>query len=71
MITLHRIGQSGGALLVNPHLILTVEETPDTVITMATGAHIVVAESAEEVVEAARAWRASVLSASRNLAPVR
>ncbi len=57
-------------LTVNPHLILTVEETPDTVITMATGAHIVVAESVEEVIEATRSWRASVMTASRSLTPV-
>ncbi len=40
-------------------------------LTMATGTHIVVAETADEVVDAVRSWRASVLTASRALSAVR
>lgn len=39
----------GSTLLVNPNRIETVEETPDTVITMADGKKLLVRETAEEV----------------------
>jgi uncharacterized protein YlzI (FlbEa/FlbD family) len=59
-------------------LIVTVESTPDTVVTLATTAKVVVAESPAEVTAAVRAWRVDVLSdamrnrrgASRHPAPV-
>ncbi|HZO36565.1 MAG TPA: flagellar FlbD family protein [Solirubrobacteraceae bacterium] len=70
MIELHRIGIAGRALLVNPDLILTVEETPDTVIKMTTGAHLVVAEAAGDVVDAMRTWRAGVLNMSHSVSSV-
>ncbi|HXA54426.1 MAG TPA: flagellar FlbD family protein, partial [Solirubrobacteraceae bacterium] len=41
--------------------------TPDTVVTLATTAKVVVAESPDEVADAVRAWRVDVLSeAMRN-----
>lgn len=40
---------SGVKILVNPHLFETVEETPDTVITLTTGKKIIVKESRQEV----------------------
>ena len=42
MITLHRLGHKLEIFRLNPDLIVTVEATPDTVITLATGAKIVV-----------------------------
>ncbi len=41
----------GSALLVNPNRIEMVEETPDTVITMADGKKLLVRESAEQVAD--------------------
>jgi flagellar protein FlbD len=41
----------GSALLVNPDRIETVEQTPDTVITMADGKKLLVRETAETVAE--------------------
>jgi flagellar protein FlbD len=62
MITLHRIGHTDEPFLLNDDLIVTVEATPDTVITLANGHKIVVAESPDDVARAIRTWRASILS---------
>ena len=59
MISLTRLG--GTELVVNSDLIVTVERTPDTMITLTTGDRIMVRESVEEVVERAAAFRYRVL----------
>jgi flagellar protein FlbD len=70
MITLHRLGHANEPFQLNPDLIVTVESTPDTVVTLTTAAKVVVAESPDEVVAAVRAWRVGVLSdAMRNRRP--
>ena len=62
MITLNRLGHTDEPFQLNPDMIVTVESTPDTVITLATGARIVVAEPPEEVAAAVHGYRADVLS---------
>jgi uncharacterized protein YlzI (FlbEa/FlbD family) len=62
MITLNRLGHSDEPFKLNPDMIVTVESTPDTVIALATGAKVVVAETPEEVAAAVHANRAAVLS---------
>jgi len=42
-------------------MIVTVESTPDTVITLATGAKVVVAETPAEVAAAVQAYKAAIL----------
>lgn len=66
MITLHRIGHSHEELHLNPDLITVVEAHPDTVITLATGTKLLVAEGPEEVADAVRAWRAGILDEAWN-----
>lgn len=61
MIVLHRLGHQADTFRVNPDLILTVEATPDTVITLTTGVKIVVAEPPERVSERMREWRVEIL----------
>ncbi|HXD55630.1 MAG TPA: flagellar FlbD family protein [Solirubrobacteraceae bacterium] len=61
MITLRRLGHSDEPFQLNPDMIVTVESTPDTVISLATGAKVVVAETPEEVAGAVREYRADVL----------
>ena len=61
MITLRRLGHSDEPFQLNPEMIVTVESTPDTVISLATGAKVVVAETPEEVAEAVRGYRADIL----------
>ncbi len=51
MITVTRL--NGKALVVNAELIRTVEENPDTTITLINGDHIIVRERMSDVVERA------------------
>jgi flagellar protein FlbD len=62
MITLHRLGHRGQPFQLNPELIATVEANPDTVVSLATGARVVVAETPAQVTHAIRAWRAAILA---------
>ena len=55
MICLTRL--DGKELVVNVDHVLTVEATPDTVIALTTGAHLMVKESVREVVDRAAAWK--------------
>ena len=61
MITLHRLGHRTESLHLNPDLITTVEAHPDTVITLATGSRVVVAENPDQIATAVREWRAGIL----------
>ena len=63
MIRLHRLGHREEDFLFNPDLILSIEATPDTVVTLTTHTKLIVSESPEEVVELVRAWRASIIEA--------
>ena len=53
---------NGTEIVVNADLIETVESTPDTVLTLVDGKKYVVHESAKDVVERVRAYRAAILS---------
>lgn len=69
MIRLRRLGGSEEFDL-NPDLILTVESTPDTVVTLTTGTKLVVDESPDSVTAAVREWRVGVLErALRRVGP--
>jgi len=61
MITLHRLGHSTEPLHLNPDLITTIEAHPDTVVTLATGSKLLVAETPEEIADAVKSWRAEIL----------
>jgi flagellar protein FlbD len=62
MITLTRLGHESEQFQLNPDMIVTVESTPDTVITLATGIKVVVAQSPADVAQAVHEFRASVLA---------
>ncbi len=62
MIRLRRLGSKAEAFYLNPDLILAVEATPDTVVTLTTHTKVLVADSPEDVVSAVREWRASILA---------
>jgi uncharacterized protein YlzI (FlbEa/FlbD family) len=64
MIVLHRLGADHDELHLNPDLIVSVEAHPDCVITLATGAKVLVAETPEEVADAIREWRVGILAAA-------
>ena len=64
MIRLHRLAHPGEeGFLLNPDLILSIESTPDTTVTLTTHSKLMVSERPEEVVELVRAWRASIIEA--------
>lgn len=48
---------NGGSVTVNADLIETVEETPDTIITLTTGKKIIVKESRQEVKNLVNSYR--------------
>ena len=50
----------GSTLLVNPDRIETVEETPDSVVTLADGKKLLVREAAAEIAERFRAYQRSI-----------
>jgi uncharacterized protein YlzI (FlbEa/FlbD family) len=66
MIDLNRLGHSDEPFRLNPDMIVTIESTPDTVITLATGAKVVVAETPDDVAAAVRDYRVGVLSQALN-----
>ncbi len=59
MILLTRL--DGREVVINTDLVVTVERTPDTVVTLTTGDRIMVRESVQDVVERAIAFRHRVL----------
>ncbi len=61
MIRLHRLGGESHEFDLNPDLVLSVEATPDTVVTLTTGSKLVVAESPDSVTAAVREWRVGIL----------
>lgn len=65
MILVHRL--KGEPLFINSDLIETIEATPDTVVGLADGRKLVVAESPEEVVDRSRRYRASVIVAAEQI----
>ena len=68
MISVTRLG--GTEVVINTDLIVTVEKTPDTVITLTTGDRIMVRESVEDVVDARRR-SATACCRGRACAPTR
>jgi uncharacterized protein YlzI (FlbEa/FlbD family) len=63
VIRLHRLAHPDEDFLLNPDLILSIESTPDTTVTLTTHTKLIVSERPEEVVDLVRAWRASILEA--------
>ena len=59
---------NGEAFALNPDLIERVEETPDTHITLVDGKHLMVTESLNDVIDAIRRDRATVLALASEVA---
>ena len=53
---------NGQKILVNPDLMETVEETPDTVIALTTGRKIIVKESRQEVKNLVKLYRKEIFA---------
>jgi flagellar protein FlbD len=63
VIRLHRLAHPDEDFHLNPDLILSIEATPDTTVTLSTHTKMIVSERPDEVVDLVRAWRASILEA--------
>jgi flagellar protein FlbD len=63
MIKLTRLNQS--AFYLNPDLIKSIEETPDTIIKLINDDHVLVVEKAEEIVDRIVEFRVRILQQSR------
>jgi uncharacterized protein YlzI (FlbEa/FlbD family) len=64
VIALHRLGHPDEDYFLNPDLIVSIEATPDSVVTLTTGIKLLVSECPEEIVTAIARWRADVLEAA-------
>ena len=62
MIRLHRLSARAEAFYLNPDLIVAIDSTPDTVVTLSTHQKVLVADSPETIVAAVQNWRASILA---------
>ena len=58
---------NGPPFALNPDLIERADATPDTVLTLVDGTKYLIAESVEEVIEAVREYRASVIALAQNI----
>ena len=54
---------NGSKLLINPHLLEIVEETPDTVLTLTTGHKIIVKESRQEIKNLVKSYKQEIYGA--------
>ena len=63
MIRLHRLSARAEVFYLNPDLIVSIDSTPDTVLTLTTHQKVLVSDSPEVVVAAIQAWRSSILAA--------
>jgi flagellar protein FlbD len=68
MIILHRLAHEAEPFHLNPDLIVTIEACPDTVVTLATGARILIVESPDDVAHAILRWKADIRRAGLTLA---
>jgi flagellar protein FlbD len=57
---------NGKEFVVNCELIQYLEETPDTVLTLTTGQKIVVAETADEIIDKVIEYKAKILERKSN-----
>lgn len=71
MIRLHRLSARAEEFYLNPDLIVAIDSTPDTVVTLTTHQKVLVSDSPEVVVAAIQAWRSSILAGALPSTPKR
>jgi uncharacterized protein YlzI (FlbEa/FlbD family) len=71
VIRLHRLSARAEVFYLNPDLIVSLDSTPDTVVTLTTHQKVLVSDRAEDVVTAIRQWRASILADAMPSTPKR
>lgn len=60
---------AGGTILINADIIEAIETDPNTVIVLANGRRLVVADDPQALVDSIARARAAVLAAAQNIAP--
>ena len=65
MIIVHRL--RGEEVFLNADLVESIEETPDTVITMVDGRRLVVADTPEEIAERIVRYRGAILASAEQI----
>jgi flagellar protein FlbD len=71
VIRLHRLSARAEVFYLNPDLIVAIDSTPDTVVTLTTHQKVLVADKAEDVVAAIQKWRSSILAGAMPSTPQR
>jgi uncharacterized protein YlzI (FlbEa/FlbD family) len=71
VIRLHRLSARAEVFYLNPDLIVAIDSTPDTVVTLTTHQKVLVADRVEDVVTAVRQWRSSILADAMPSTPKR
>jgi flagellar protein FlbD len=71
VIRLHRLSARAEVFYLNPDLIVSIDSTPDTVVTLTTHQKVLVTDSPEALVAAIKDWRASILGQALPAAPVK
>ena len=71
MIRLHRLSARAEVFYLNPDLIVAIDSTPDTVVTLTTHQKVLVSDSPELLVAAIKDWRASILGQALPSTPVK
>jgi flagellar protein FlbD len=71
VIRLHRLSARAEVFYLNPDLIVSIDSTPDTVLTLTTHQKVLISDTPEVVVAAIQAWRASILAAALPSTPRR
>jgi uncharacterized protein YlzI (FlbEa/FlbD family) len=64
VIRLHRLSARAEVFHLNPDLIVSIDSTPDTVLTLTTQQKVLVSDSPDVVVAAIQSWRSSILAAA-------
>jgi uncharacterized protein YlzI (FlbEa/FlbD family) len=71
VIRLHRLSARAEVFYLNPDLIVAIDSTPDTVLTLTTHQKVLVGDTPEAVVAAIHEWRTSILAAAMPSTPRR
>src|SRR3954470_18885694 len=62
VIRLHRLSARAEVFYLNPDLIVAIDSTPDTVVTLTTHQKVLVSDSPETILAAIQNWRASIIA---------
>jgi uncharacterized protein YlzI (FlbEa/FlbD family) len=62
VIRLHRLSARAEVFYLNPDLIVSIDSTPDTVMTLTTHQKVLVSDAPEDVVAAIAAWRSGIIA---------